>query len=277
MKENERFMDDDGLKQAAAVYQSIQAPSELRDRVLQGVERECTAASARKLSRSKIYKMGTLAACVAVLAISVSLGNMEDQLSQLTPETVNSSPTSAYEIPNEVIPDEVIPDEGDPDAKGPADESAGMTEPEALTADSDPSGSDPAASQISPDAKEEKSEANHPAGKKSSSKPEGFQPQALRLSAEEENPIGEKSLTSGKAEGKDEGISVSKLLPGMLGNEKTLDDWEIRVVDAGEGTCTVEVTGGEKTATVVLTRENGSEKSSQWTIQSAKNNSKGEE
>lgn len=69
MKENERFMDDDGLKQAAAVYQSIQAPSELRDRVLQGVERECTSASARKLSRSKIYKLGTLAACVAVLAI----------------------------------------------------------------------------------------------------------------------------------------------------------------------------------------------------------------
>ena len=272
MKENERVVDDDKLKKAAAVYQSIQAPSDLRERVLQGVERECAPVPARGVSRSKIYKLGTLAACVAVLAVSASLGNMEDQFVQLTPENVQNSPGTVYEVT-----DEVIPDEGNPDAKDPADESAGMTEPEALTADSDPSGSDPAASQISPDAKEEKSEANHPAGKKSSSKPEGFQPQAIRLSAEEENPAGEKSLTSGKAEGKDECISVSKLLPGMLGNEKTLDDWEIRVVDAGEGTCTVEVTGGEKTATVVLTRENGSEESSQWTIQSAKNNSKGEE
>ena len=81
MTENERFMDDDKLKKAAAVYQSIQAPSDLRDRVLQGVERESASVPARKLSRSKIYKLGTLAACVAVLAVSVSLGNMEDQLS----------------------------------------------------------------------------------------------------------------------------------------------------------------------------------------------------
>ena len=262
MKENERFMDDDGLKQAAAVYQSIQAPSELRDRVLQGVEREGAPVPARRVSRSKIYKLGTLAACVAVLAVSVSLGNMEDQFAQLTPENVQNSPTAVYEVP-----DGVIPDEENPDAASPEDETGEMTGPKDL-----PAVSDSAASQTLSAAEEEK-----PAEKKAAAKPEAVQPQAARFLTEGENSAVEKSLTSGKAEGKDEGISVSKLLPGMLGNEKTLDDWEIRVVDAGEGTCTVEVSGGDKTATVVLTRENGSEESSQWTIQSAKNNSKGEE
>ena len=95
MTENERFMDDDKLKKAAAVYQSIQAPSDLRERVLQGVERECAPVPARGVSRSKIYKLGTLAACVAVLAVSASLGNMEDQFVQLTPENVQNSPGGA--------------------------------------------------------------------------------------------------------------------------------------------------------------------------------------
>ena len=271
MKENERFMDDDGLKQAAAVYQSIQAPSELRDRVLQGVERECTAASARKLSRSKIYKMGTLAACVAVLAISVSLGNMEDQLSQLTPETVNSSPTSAYEIPNEVIPDEVIPDEGDPDAADVDEVMEKIGDPEEISDVSEP------AAPSSTSGAEEKPAANNSEGKKSAAKPEAAQLQNLRFLEEDGNTTEEKSLASVKEGGDNDGISVGKLLPGMLCSEKTLDDWEIRVVDAAEGSCTVEVSGGEKTATVVLTREDGSEESSRWTIQSAENNFKGEE
>lgn len=262
MKENERFMDDGELKKAAAVYQSIQAPSELRDRVLQGVERECASASARKSSRSKIYKLGTLAACVAVLAVSVSLGNMEDQFAQLTPENVQNSPTAVYEVP-----DGVIPDEENPDAANPEDETGKMTGPKDL-----PAGSDSAASQTLSAAEEEK-----PAEKKAAAKPEAVQPQAARFLAEGENSAGERSLASGKADGNDEGISVGKLLPGILRSEKTLDDWEIRVVDAGEGTCTVEVSGGEKTATVVLTRGDESEESSQWTIQSAENNYKGEE
>lgn len=276
MKENERFMDDDGLKQAAAVYQSIQAPSELRDRVLQGVERECTSASARKLSRSKIYKLGTLAACVAVLAISVSLGNMEDQLSQLTPETVNSSPTSAYEIPNEVIPnevipDEVIPDEGDPDEADVDDVMEKIGDPEEISDVSEP------AAQTSTSGAEEKPAANNSEGKKSAAKPEAAQLQNLRFLEEDGNTTEKKSLASVKEGGDNDGISVGKLLPGMLCSEKTLDDWEIRVVDAAEGSCTVEVSGGEKTATVVLTREDGSEESSRWTIQSAENNFEGEE
>ena len=170
MKENERFMDDDGLKQAAAVYQSIQAPSELRDRVLQGVERECTSASVRKLSRSKIYKLGTLAACVAVLAVSVSLWNMEDQLSQLTPETVNSSPTSAYEIPNEVIPDE-----GDPDAADVDEVMEKIGDPEEISGVSEP------AAPSSTSGAEEKPAANNSEGKKSAAKPEAAQLQNLRF------------------------------------------------------------------------------------------------
>ncbi|MGN1415069.1 MAG: hypothetical protein ACI4WY_12575 [Anaerovoracaceae bacterium] len=262
MKENERFMDDDGLKQAAAVYQRIQAPSDLRERVLQGIEREDASVSIRRISRSKICKLGTLAACVAVLAVSVSLWNMEDQLSQLTPETVNSSPTSAYEIP-----DEVIPDEGNPDVSGAADVKEETVRPDDL-----PDASNPASPQVSSEAAEKKT-----AAKKAAAKPEAVQIQALRHLAEDGNPTEEKSLSSVKAGGADEGISVGKLLPGMLCNEKTLDDWEIRVVDASEGTCTVEVSGGEKTTTVVLTRGDGSEESSQWTIQSAENNSKGEE
>ena len=267
MTENERFMDDDKLKKAAAVYQSIQAPSDLRERVLQGVERESASVPVRKLSRRKIYKLGTLAACVAVLAVSVSLGNMEDQFAQLTPENVQNSPTAVYEAP-----DSVVPDEGDPDAAGPADETGEMTGQKDLPVVSDPSVSDPTASQTLSAAEGEKTEA-----KKTAAKPEGFQPQVVRFLAEEENPAGERSLASGKADGNDEGISVGKLLPGILRSEKALDDWEIRVVDAGEGTCTVEVSGGEKTATVVLTRGDASEESSQWTIQSAENNFKGEE
>lgn len=267
MTENERFMNDDKLKKAAEVYQSIQAPSDLRERVLQGVERESASVSVRKLSRRKIYKLGTLAACVAVLAISVSLGNMEDQFAQLTPETVNASPGAAYEVT-----DGVVPDEGNPDAVSLADATEELTGPEALPAASNSAVSDSAASQTLSAAEEEKLTE-----KKAAAKPEAVQPQAARFLTEEENPAAERSLASGKADGNDEGISVGKLLPGILRSEKALDDWEIRVVDAGEGTCTVEVSGGEKTATVVLTRGAESEESSQWTIQSAKNNFKGEE
>ena len=264
MKENERFMDDDELKKAAAVYQSIQAPSDLRERVLQGIEREGAAIPARRVSRSKIYKLGALAACVAVLAVSVSLGNLENQLAQLAPEDVKSSSTAVYDVPDGVISDEGSPDESN--AAYEMGEMAGPKDPPAASASAVPS---VAAGE------EEKKPAE-----KAAAKPEAVQPQAVRYLAEgEDTPVG-KSLASVKTGGNDEGISVGKLLPGMLRSEKTLDDWEIRVIDAGEGTCTVEVSGGEKTATVVLTREDSSEESRQWTIQSAENNSnnsKGEE
>ncbi|MGN0715567.1 MAG: hypothetical protein ACI4LN_07065, partial [Anaerovoracaceae bacterium] len=250
MTENERFMDDDKLKKAAAVYQSIQAPSDLRERVLQGVERESASVPVRKLSRRKIYKLGTLAACVAVLAVSVSLGNMEDQFAQLTPENLQTSPTAVYEAP-----DAVISDEGDPDAADVDEVMEKIGYPKETSDVSEP------AAQPSTSGAEEKPAANNPEGKKSAAKPEATQLQNLRFLEEDENPAEEKSLASGKADGNDEGISVGKLLPGMLCSEKTLDDWEIRVVDAAEGTCTVEVSGGEKTATVVLTREDSSEES----------------
>lgn len=165
----------------------------------------------------------------------------------------------------------MISDEGDPDEADVDDVMEKIGDPEEISDVSEP------AAQPSTSGAEEKSAANNSEGKKSAAKPEAAQLQNLRFLEEDGNTTEEKSLASVKEGGDNDGISVGKLLPGMLCSEKTLDDWEIRVVDAAEGSCTVEVSGGEKTATVVLTREDGSEESSRWTIQSAENNFKGEE
>lgn len=281
--------DSIGLEKAAAVYQSIQAPSDLRAKVLQGAaEKEGDLRQKRRgITRRKIYSLGMLSACAAVLVVSVHLGGMQDELMQMTQETVRNHPAADRQCIEEQIAGNFyhtagewidLPDEDGNTADVFADASAG----------SDESGEAGEAVSAGKAASGEKKEAAGGEGvvfekmvRKETAVPapcsdgqERGLPRAVPYRGKDAEESGDKTNVSLKPTPGTAGVSVGKLLPGILGQGESISDWEIRLVDAGESSCTLEVNQGGRLTTMTLSKGESSSGGSQWEIKQTENISK---
>ena len=251
----EHFSDENFI-QAAKAYQSIKAPSDLRERVLAAAEtaaeegRRDTKTSvsrtvpvpARK-RRGRIYHAASLAACMAIM-----IAALPNWLPGEEAETGMGGPGPAAariitELPDDVP--QIASEEGQqpdmaaftPDAEDTADVTAEDTVPAAEPRQiPQPS----AAEQES--ASESEGEPADSDEKTPDEETEDFQ--------EEHAP----EVTST--------LAASKLIPGMAASA-VLENLEVRLVQAEDGTCTVELTNSGKTASVSVARnaENG-----QWEV-----------
>lgn len=274
------------LKKAAAVYQSIQAPSDLRAKVLQGAaEKEGDLRQKRRgITRRKIYSLGMLSACAAVLVVSVHLGGMQDELMQVTQETDRNHPAADRQYMEERIEENFyhtadewlhLPDEDGNTANDPAATSARSDEPdEAASAGKAASGEkkEAAGGEDAVFLKMVRKETAVPAP--CTDGQERGLPRTVPYREKDAEESGDKTDVSLKPTSGAAGVSVGKLLPGILGQGESFSDWEIRLVDAEEGSCTLEVDQGDKVTTMTLSKEESSSGGRQWEIRHTENISK---
>jgi len=245
----DRFSDDKFIE-AARVYQNIKAPSDLREKVLMGAAAETAAECSgtvlfpertAKRSRSRIYRAASLAACMAIMV--AALPNWMPDMGADNPSDV--SPRGI--IGEETLP---LPDEGTLPGIAPAQIEDGMVvdaeaehESETQAAADNPK---PAAEPILQDETPKPSSAY-----------------ALR-SADAEVPDDEAGFAAEETEKKDEeaagrtgiAISVGKLLPAMAVEGSMLQNMEVRLVDAKDGRCTVEITTAESKSVEITVSKN---------------------
>ena len=281
--------DSIGLEKAAAVYQSIQAPSDLRAKVLQrAAEKEGDLRQKRRgITRRKIYSLGMLSACAAVLAVSVYLGDMQDELMQMTQETVRNYPASDRQYIEERIEENFyhtadewlhLPDEDGNTANAPAAASARSDEPdeagEAASAGKAASGEkkEAAGGEDAVFLKMVRKETAVPAP--CSDGQERGLPRTVPYRGKDAEESGDKKDVSLKPTSGTAGVPVGKLLPGILGQGESFSDWEIRLVDAGEDCCTLEVDQGDQMTTMTLAKGESGSGGSQWEIKQTENFSK---
>ena len=256
---SQRF-ESDNFIEAAKAYQRIQAPSDLRQKVIEG-----TAAKPVRNRRNpgKIYKLATLAACMAVAVFSLQTWGPEGLLTEsLFGEGVLGTSLIGTEqpvLPNEPEDGQLPTDGTEPEAPGNMARMAEPAGPEPVNV-SEPEGGaaayNPADGAAEPGETEPVQMAAESAGYSLDAEKE---PEAADF--EEDDLEGLQEFREKTAEP----VSVEALFPTMLDTGTSLDDWEVRLVSTAEGSCTVEITGGTEGNSALLTLSKNDE-SGQWEI-----------
>lgn len=306
---SEHFHDDNFIE-AAKAYQSIKAPSALRERVLAGV----VASSAeqaplqsmqgaplqsgqgaplvghmpsavslsdaervhvhvrRKGLHGKIYRFASLAACLAIMVVSLPhmlpsepaedvLAGQEDVLEQ----SVNHGQSANHAIRAvEPPPESTGPNlqEGDVEPAGiPEGDSTGELKKDLVAnpgaqADDTVSGEEmpqPYGLNTAEVSASEKAGAEGFAGR--DGREPGSEDGQVKAGEPAKEPVKEPAATSA--------VQVSRLIPALAAGNEVLEDMAVRLVEGEEGTCTVEVTSGEKTALVTMSKN---VESGQWEV-----------
>lgn len=224
---SDRFSDENFIE-AARTYQNIKAPSELRQRILmEAAEYARPQESAPKKAAFrpvKIYKLASLAACIAIMAAALPAWVTDGPEVSDIPD-VSDSPQMMRMAPEPAVANElVLEEEADPE-----EEPAAANKP--VEADV-----------TVPDVKEPV-------------------PEDLG-EAEEPEDFGQEDGAEAVP-----AISVGKLLPGMAAANTNLNNLEVRIVEAEDGSCTVEVTTADhKTAEVTLSQDG---EDGHWEVQGA--------
>lgn len=265
---SDRFNDDNFIE-AAKAYQNIKAPSGLREKVIEGARygqyspeetagrNSRTETSVRRASASsrRIYRFGALAACLAIMVVS-----MPGLLKAADMETLlHGSELAAGIVP---FPEQQDAPEGngegkeDPSGENAADlAKARIAEPESaslpVTAAEEPA--------------PEEQPAYDPSTAAYSLNPVEEDGQEERVPVQETEAEPEKEFP-GSQESYSASLALSKLIPTMLGDESTVEGWEVRLVEAEDGRCTVEIASGEETAAVMTMAKNA--ESGHWEVSS---------
>lgn len=230
---SDRFSDDKFIE-AAKAYQNIKAPSDLRERILMEAARyEETpgeAASAEKKrnrkSAGKIYRALSLAACLAIM-VSVlpdwMPGEPAEDLSGPMARSVSSEtmvPEEPGEEPAEGLPEpetdgaqESVPAQDLPETGIQSETAAAPGEGDAEPADAEPAAEYRARTA---EADEEKGPLNKDGETAESEEPE-----------EKESEV--------------PSVSLSALLPTIATEGSPLENMKVRLIDAEDGSCTVEI------------------------------------
>ena len=266
MKDSWDETGDTRLKQAAAAYHSIQAPPDLRERVLLGVEKtESDVTSAEKITgtagflRRKICRLGTLAACAAVLLITVHFGFMENAFLNMMPENGQEDPPAV----DVSLPDDVT-DGGEAIEKEENSQSPADKQEVAHSTESVQKHSEAQEKTSEPSAHRQKSAA---VVVKDTPAPV---PQTVNDQTELQDGEDIAYVNLNDAEEPVE-IPAGKLLPGVMAAADTFRGWKVRVVDVADGNCTVESSNEEQVTTMRLSRTEDGSEDGQWEIQSAEN------
>lgn len=244
---NDRFSEDNFIE-AAKAYQNIKAPSDLRERVLKGAA-QAQAASEQsnvvafqkegrraKRSSGKIYRLASIAACLAIMVAALPGWIPEagpDDSVAINPRIITEGPVDVQPEPE----DSTVPDV---DLASEDDGIAVASEPEVLP--------------DTQDEKETESEAPPAAAfsivKSSDSEKETEKEEVAETDAPKTDGAPKAEIA----------ISVGKLLPAMAAEGSMLQDMEVRLVSAQDGTCKVEITTADsKTAELTVSKnaENG--------------------
>lgn len=241
---SDRFSDENFIE-AARVYQNIKAPSDLREKVLMGKGAPAQVQKTKHTS-GKIYRLASLAACIAIMAAALP--------AWMTPDADGGAVTMVPEVPDTAQMIRMVPE---PDSADPAGEPVMASEPtvpdepDTPAASPEPVQAAAGAETIEPEKKPAAEEK--PAAGEKESEPEDFaEPERETESqTEEEPPV----------------ISIGKLLPVMLAADTSLDEMEVRILSTEDGSCRVEVTTADhKTAEVTMSRN---EEDGHWEFQSS--------
>ena len=251
----EHFSDENFI-QAAKAYQSIKAPSDLRERVLAAAEtaaqegnRETkTSVSgtvpvpARK-RRSRIYHAASLAACMAIMVAALPNWIPGEETGTGMEGPGPAAARIITELPED-IPQIASEEEQQPDMAAFTPETEDSAD---LTAEETVSEAEPQ-QMLQPSAAEQNT-ASEGEGEPAESDAKNVSERTEEF-PEEHEPEATSTL------------AASKLIPGMAASA-VLENLEVRLVQAEDGTCTVELTNSEKTASVSVARnaENG-----QWEV-----------
>lgn len=260
---SEHFSDDNFI-QAAKVYQSMKAPSDLRERILadaaaytaQTVRPETVSATdterteisvRRKRSHGKIYKFASLAACLAIMVASLPNWLPSEDVGEAVDGTGPAvQPRVIAEVPDDV-PQTVSNEEHQPDM------AAFTLEP---GKDSEGSGEAAAEQQTTRNGADAAAETGNGASAVSDGnvRTEDFE---KKTESGEPEEVQQEEIPA-----KTSSVAVSKLIPGMAANA-VLENLEVRLVQGEDGTCTVELTNGEKMASVSVAKN---AESGQWEV-----------
>ena len=243
---NDRFSEDNFIE-AAKAYQNIKAPSDLRERVLKGAAQAQAASEqsnvvafqkeGRRVKRSsgKIYRLASIAACLAIMVAAlpgwIPEAGSDDSVA-INPRIITEGPVDVQPEPE----DSTVPDV---DLASEVDGIAVASEPEVLP--------------DTQDEKETESEAP-PAAAFSIVKSSDSEKEA------EKEEVAETDAPKTDAPEAEIAISVGKLLPAMAAEGSMLQDMEVRLISAENGTCKVEITTADsKTAELTVSKnaENG--------------------
>ena len=243
---NDRFSEDNFIE-AAKAYQNIKAPSDLRERVLKGAA-QAQAASEQsnvvafqkegrraKSSSGKISRLASIAACLAIMVAAlpgwIPEAGSDDSVA-INPRIITEGPVDVQPEPE----DSTVPDVG---LASEDDGIAVASEPEVLP--------------DTQDEKETESEAP-PAAAFSIVKSSDSEKET------EKEEVAETDAPKTDAPEAEIAISVGKLLPAMAAEGSMLQDMEVRLISAENGTCKVEITTADsKTAELTVSKnaENG--------------------
>jgi len=254
---SQRFADDNFIE-AAKAYQQIKAPSGLREKVLEGVSgaaagRHCMEPeirSGQRRSYGKIYKLGTAAACVAVMALSVQLWGPDGDF---THALFQDGPLGTSVIGTEPDPKSIVEPDGQPQ---PVNEPVPVQEPVPAEA------SEPEPAAVYEPEAEVKEENTAAFRLNRAAEP------AEDTNPEEESEEDELAGLQEFVEKTPEAVPVSSLLPTMLGSGSALSGWEVRLVNAEDGACTVEITAEKQNVSSLVTVSKNDE-NGKWELESA--------
>ena len=250
---SQRFNEDNFID-AAKAYQRIQPPSGLREKVIEGAAASRNNELAGKASASqrsavktkstrKIYKLASLAACIAVMVFSLQTWGPEgDFVDFFFGEGVPEASVIGIDQPADPA-DTSLPDEPGNMARiaePVISEPVQTAELDAETAAYSPEPTDYAVMKRTIPVPAE---------------------EAATADAEEDQLNGLQEVH----ETTSEPVSVAAIFPTVLETETSLDDWEFRLVSAEEGSCTVEIMGGTGGASAVVTLLKNDE-NGQWEI-----------
>lgn len=239
---NDRFSEDNFIE-AAKAYQNIKAPSDLRERVLKGAA-QAQAASEQsnvvafqkegrraKRSSGKIYRLASIAACLAIMVAAlpgwIPEAGSDDSVA-INPRIITEGPVDVQPEPE----DSTVPHV---DLASEVDGIAVASEPEVLP--------------DTQDEKETESEAP-PAVAFSIVKSSDSEKEA------EKEEVAETDAPKTDAPEAEIAISVGKLLPAMAAEGSMLQDMEVRLISAENGTCKVEITTADSQTTELTVSKN---------------------
>lgn len=289
---SERFHDDNFIE-AAKAYQSIKASSALRERVLAGVAASSAEQAPvqfgqgepleghmppavslsdaervqvhvrRKGLHGKIYRFASIAACLAIMVVSLphilpaeSAGDVLEGQENVLEQSVNHGQSAnhglrAVEPPTESTDPKL--QEGDVKPAGiPEGNSTGELKKDLVAnpgaqADDTVSGEEmpqPYGLNTAEVSASELSGAEGFAGR--DGREPGGEDGQVKAGEPAKEPVKEPAATSA--------VQVSRLIPALAAGNEVLEDMAVRLVEGEEGTCTVEVTSGEKTALVTMSK-----------------------
>lgn len=281
----DRFSDDNFIE-AAKAYQSIKAPSALREKVLQTAAMQEQILSGSNMAESrqpqrqkkrfagKIYQAASLAACLAIMVAVLPdwtpdtnpVENPGPQPRGIIGEEPDLTPEGNPEVPDAYgVSEADFPPETEP---GPEPVSEPVFEPD----DADLPAVNP-----EPETEPQRSSENNPVtetGPQNVTEKEPVPPEKLQAELKKapeadvsipetegetqpaEDMEGQEDVQQAAPETPTPSISVGSLLPAFLADNETLRGMQVRLVDAEDGNCTVEVILADSTTTEVMVSKN---------------------